>query len=505
MKVFNVISKEDWNENRRKNPELPEVTSDVYQLCDDKSKSNGILHFNHEITMSFELKEGKPCFLWGDEIASEYIEYSSEDWDYLKDRFKGIEDEVSEAVSNYRQEKGEIVKLIIPSDITVPFLPSSRSKKERSMNIDIEVPVEIRCPSEKDFPVAFKVTDFATVAENVSKEDYENMSEEKKRGLGSSCYPTEEIRILDGKLYKPVHINLYGTLNSSLYESEPDFIKDIVSFYNKDSYENNRKYRDAIEQNKEYNSEKSIINEQKKNTAFETKKTAVINDAARYLMFDNKIWRECGEPYYTITGFGAGNNYSIGAFIDYYNPELSEKSFDDTYNWNFSANHEKEFLEEYKAENKYVSLEHKIDTVKEKIEILIPEAVKIKDFIDVAIEKEKELNSRLEVIAEKNTKDMEVQKLSVPQIFENEMRGYFANTKSTVFKNPWIASKVILANWTDEKKSELNQYFSDKGIKSKEAFYKYFEETFGIQNPDKKQRQAQTKVKNKSNEREIGR
>lgn len=110
MKVFNVIPKEVWNEEARKNPDkVPEAMSDVYQIEVDKSGQSGILHFSHELSLSFDLDEsGKPRFLLGDEIAAEFIEYSKDDWDYLKERFPGIDREVSEALEEWLKSDRQI-------------------------------------------------------------------------------------------------------------------------------------------------------------------------------------------------------------------------------------------------------------------------------------------------------------------------------------------------------------------------------------------------------------
>ncbi len=103
LMITSVTPKEKWNAFVKANPgKTPAAASDVYQLEADKSGQRGILHFSHELRLSFDLEaSGKPRFLWGDEIAAEYVEYSQEDWDYLKERFPGIEDEASAAIENF--------------------------------------------------------------------------------------------------------------------------------------------------------------------------------------------------------------------------------------------------------------------------------------------------------------------------------------------------------------------------------------------------------------------
>lgn len=110
MKVFNVIPKEVWNEEARMNPDkVPEAMSDVYQIEVDKSGQSGILHFSHELSLSFDMDEsGNPRFLLGDEIAAEDIEYGKDDWDYLKERFPGIDREVKEALEEWLKSDRQI-------------------------------------------------------------------------------------------------------------------------------------------------------------------------------------------------------------------------------------------------------------------------------------------------------------------------------------------------------------------------------------------------------------
>lgn len=103
LKVANVVPKEKWNAFARANPgRTPAAASDVYQLEADKSGQSGILRFPHELHLSFDLDAFEnPRFLLGDEIASEDVEYSQSDWDYLKERFPGIEGEAATAIEDF--------------------------------------------------------------------------------------------------------------------------------------------------------------------------------------------------------------------------------------------------------------------------------------------------------------------------------------------------------------------------------------------------------------------
>lgn len=369
----------------------------------------------------------------------------------------------------------ETVRISVSTEIKVPFLPTKRARKERITTETVKVPVEIKCPEEKDFPVAFEVTNYANLAEGVTKEYFRSVrdTEEFNRISLRAGYElhTEELRILDGKLYKPVHVNLSGSLDSTLYENSPDFIQNELEWYH------NREHGhfNADEFNK--NSSVVIDEIRKKNL---NEKTAKIQESAeKFLMFGGKVWKECGEPYYSLYFMSDG---SVSGWLEEWGRNTEQKNdFYDKSEWDFSALHQNEFIEKIK---KYPKGKGRIPEVC--IKVLIPEAVRLKDHIDIAREEERERNARFDTIVEKNS-DPDVASTDSPAAvagrFERAMKGYLIESKT---KNPYNIARVILSTWEQDKKDKLNEYFKTKGICSKDALDKYFSETFGMKKNEKK-------------------
>lgn len=368
----------------------------------------------------------------------------------------------------------ETVRISVPTEIEVPFLPTKRARKERVTTETVKVPVEIKCPEEKDFPVAFEVTNYASLAEGVTKEYFRSVrdTEEFNRislRAGWELH-TEELRILDGKLYKPVHVNLSGSLNSTLYENSPDFIQNELEWYQ-------REYRHF--NNDEFDKDKSVIIDEIRNKNLDEKTAKIQKSAEQFLMFGGKVWKECGEPYYSLYFMSDGN---ISGWLEEWGRNTEQRNgFYDKSKLDFSALHQNEFIEKIK---KYPKGKGRIPEVC--IKVLIPEAVRLKDHIDIAREEERERNARFDTIVEKNS-DPDVASTDSPAAvagrFERAMKGYLIESKT---KNPYNIARVILSTWEQDKKDKLNEYFKTKGICSKDALDKYFSETFGMKKNEKK-------------------
>ena len=369
---------------------------------------------------------------------------------------------------NTNKNNYETVKLSVPTLVNVPFLPTKRSRNERHTEIEMNVPAEIKIVEEKDFPLAFRVTDYKDFAEGLTKKEYDSLSHDEEKKAGDFGLRTEEIRLFGGRLYSPVHVNLYGRLNSTLYETNPDFIQEELRFRNY--------YNDVGTYSNEFDKDKSVINEEKKAAAFKEKAYRIQRMSENYVMSGGKVWKECGEPYLSVQTFGW--EPQLYGFIEYlHDTEKFTAQF-----WQFSAFHQQEW-NDY-IQKSWAGTGKKITGDGKKIEVLMPECVKIKDFIDVEKEKEAERNSRLEVIAEKYS-DASVSEPAA-SVFEKEMKGYL---KASGEKNLYNAARLILSNWKDEKKKELNQFFHDNNIKEKKDFDKYLAKTFlkePARNQDKK-------------------
>lgn len=184
------------------------------------------------------------------------------------------------------------------------YLPTKRHRKLRTRYVKNSVDVEIKEPLKKEFPVAFIVHDYKTVYENAkSYFDFE--------GSGEYRMFVEEIRTYNGKLYAPVRVT-HG-MAISLHFEPLEYIKRIM-----EEYEPYWKGGNDFTEN-------SIIKESNISEC----ENAILEKSAHYLIFDNKIWKECGEPMYMINTFGLGHNHGgTGFFIEYYyNSNISKTNY----------------------------------------------------------------------------------------------------------------------------------------------------------------------------------
>ena len=102
------------------------------------------------------------------------------------------------------------------------YLPTSRHRVLRERYVKNGVDVEVKEPTEQEFPVAFIVNDYKFVYENAKSYDDFN---------GNSDYKMfhEEIRTYGGKLYMPVRIT-HGAAISTCFESL-EYIKHELTDY----------------------------------------------------------------------------------------------------------------------------------------------------------------------------------------------------------------------------------------------------------------------------------
>lgn len=368
-------------------------------------------------------------------------------------------------MENENNENYGTVRILVPTEISVPYLPTKNSRKERFLNENVEVSVDIKSPYANDFPVAFEVTDYGDFVDGMTRKEYENISDEDRKQLNKQDFRlnTEEVRLFNGRLYTPVHVNLHGSLNSSLYEESPDFIRSNLSFSNFHS----GKISNAVE----FDKEKSVIQEDGRLKAWAEKTAKIQKDAERYVMFGGMVWENRGEPYYRIETFGLSPEPFV--FIEWCR-DTDKLNGKDLGSRCFSAAHVKELNDEMRK--MYPGTKGPDKNIK----VLIPEAVRFKDFTDLVREEEKEKNAQFVTIVEKNS-DPAAGTFNTPAScagrFERTMRGFLLESKS---KNPYDIARVILSTWEPEKKDKLNEYFKEKGICSKEALDKYFTETFGV-------------------------
>ena len=192
------------------------------------------------------------------------------------------------------------------------YLPTMKHKKEKTRLVKEAAQVNINEISEKDFPVAFVVHDLQDVADGWK--EYGKMPEPKRRML------TEEIRMLDGKLYRPVRFRHGAAVSADpIPLMDGDAAKELgLSGYAPYGY--------------------------KKDTDFDPKKSVVMSDdgilkkdallklktkASHIYICNGAFWAQTAEPMYVVKTYGLGYNHAGTAIaISYgYDPNGSRSDY----------------------------------------------------------------------------------------------------------------------------------------------------------------------------------
>lgn len=372
-------------------------------------------------------------------------------------------------------QKGKDITINIPAEIVVPYLPTSRHRNEKTMIEKIEIPITVRNISEKDFPLAFRVTDSYSQAKGVlSWAHWQGLTEEERKKLETYEYHTDDIRFYNGECFKAKHIYIYGSLTSDIIESNPETIKSEWEHHNRHYLHDDSKDL--------FDKEKSIINEKQREKELNALKEDIKDFTDRYVMFNGQLWVKCGEPHYNISYFGLSSEPA--AFINYtrdYSQQTLENFEKGRINdSDFSALHYDHWNQKYKDAWKYLHNEkEQAKDLKNKIEVLLPEAVKFKDVIDFA--EIKKQNMKIEEIAKENLSESDNLNASTPKeaadIFIGLTKGVLSVQPK---KNIYNAVNMVLASFSAENKNLLDQFFQESGISSKEKYDQFFEKTFGF-------------------------
>lgn len=254
----------------------------------------------------------------------------------------------------------------------ISYLPTKRHRNAKVWFRSALVDVEITEVKIEEFPVAFIVHDYHTVYEGAKKHDF--------KGNGEFKILSDEIRMHEGKLYKALRFS-HGTAVSTLFES-PDCIKNHFYCYPRDD-----------EQPKDF-SEASII---KRNT-----KDEMIADLERrvnecYIVCDGKVWERCEEPYYTYNTFGLGNNHGgTGFFIQYGSSDFVNSTTFNALDRDKTIEHTV-FVALNRGDTNDVN---RIKNTDMNIEVLIPEAVKIRsrEEYDAEVAKKQAFNKKKVIV-----------------------------------------------------------------------------------------------------------
>lgn len=179
------------------------------------------------------------------------------------------------------------MKLKVNMQITEGFLPNRRCRKIRHRYTDREIEVEIAEPGKKEFPIAFIVHKFD----------------------GDIT-----LRAYDGKLWKAVRNSDWRAVKD--FEDDWTDIKKVSYFLSR-----SRNYSDDSSEFTEH----SVIIEDN----FDEVKKKLTEDAEKYLIYDNRVWKPHGEPRYVVMTFGLGHNHGGTALmLDYgYNPNIGHERY----------------------------------------------------------------------------------------------------------------------------------------------------------------------------------
>lgn len=337
-----------------------EKLTDVEIECDESN----IVH-DYEMA-AFLVNTGKLCGIPANQIVKGDSRY-----------FNLVNKKAEIEHSKIHESNEPVKKISVTAEVQQDFLPTKRSKKTRTMYVNKTFDVEIQCPKEKEFPVAFKVTDHHDIVPGYDPDNEEPLSYDKLKEISKYENLTEEIRVYNGRFYKPIHKNIYGTCHSTLYVDSPSYIKDKIGRSVSSIH-----YHDNED---EYDAEKSVLLDNNSKYSDEINQK-IKENASGYLYFNDSVWEECGEPYIERNTFGL--RCEPGLFIGYRN-----KPSDKTVEFGYNAFHQKEAYEWYdKTENSaFPTQEHKKYAESDfavSIEVLMPEMVQIKDSIDIENEKQ---------------------------------------------------------------------------------------------------------------------
>lgn len=190
------------------------------------------------------------------------------------------------------------------------YYPSNRHKKVRTRDMVTCRDIPVKVLDESEFPIAFRVTDYVSIQKGLKDySDYESIK--------ADFVPlTEEIRTFNNRLYKPRRYS-HGACISDLIQT-PDELRDVF---------NGIDYRFKMDNHPDImfdNSKSTVISDNLEEHVRELK-----NAADNYVIFNNQIWEESGEPMYVINTFGLGHNHGgTGFFIEYfYNNNISSRNY----------------------------------------------------------------------------------------------------------------------------------------------------------------------------------
>ena len=209
----------------------------------------------------------------------------------------------------------------VPISYDEAYLPTPRHRKLRYRTKEETIPVEIRKVKKEDVRLAFTLSDYGH----------------------KSQYQTK-IVLYDGKLYIREWRHL---MNGETYHGKDGYRPlelTQLELWNPHSFDCSLSRTEVVEKVKE--------------------------QAAEYLIIENQVWIQCGEPRYVIITFGLGHNHGgTGLFVETgYNPNISNSRY-------FNALQGKEAVKEAKRVARGRGDTDSIRLMHEMIKVHIPEIV----------------------------------------------------------------------------------------------------------------------------------
>lgn len=193
---------------------------------------------------------------------------------------------------------------------TQEYLPTKKHKTTRIRTLEGTAEIKIRKPETKEFPLVATVHDAAMVYDGAKTYlDIQNAE-------GDYQYYDEDIRCLDGKFYKARRVT-FGAGISSEFETIDRAAEEFRIEAERSRYESydSRRYEERGYTEKDGFSEESVIVRDNSKSVLGLLKSKAEN----MIIFENKIWEECGEPVYEVRRNGGYGSYLSITYTDFYN------------------------------------------------------------------------------------------------------------------------------------------------------------------------------------------
>ena len=188
---------------------------------------------------------------------------------------------------------------------TQAFFPTKKSKKLHTRTLTKMVSFSVRELTEDQFPVAFKVKDYKSVAKGAKTFKEVHDADAPFRLF------TETVRRFGNKFFLPVRVNA-GSAISTVFENPESYVKDLLLFHNSSTL--GTIFAATYDQPDTFVEGKSIVY----GSSLPAKLKEIRNQLKKFVICKGILWEETPEPLYTYTTFGCGNNHGgTGFFINY--------------------------------------------------------------------------------------------------------------------------------------------------------------------------------------------